>query len=41
LEILANIDAMQLAVGEAAEADEFTLDHLIATHRALLPVRER
>jgi len=35
-EILANIDAMQLAVGEATEADTFTLDHILATHRALL-----
>lgn len=35
-EILANIDAMQLAVGEAAEAGELTLEHLIETHRALM-----
>ncbi len=35
-EILANIDAMQLAVADATEADVFTLDHILATHRALL-----
>ena len=36
VEILANIDAMQLAVGEAAEVEEVTLGHVIATHHALL-----
>jgi Fic family protein len=35
-EILANIDAMQLAVGEASEASELTIEHLIETHRALM-----
>ncbi len=36
VEILANIDAMQLAIGEAAAADGFTLDQLLAVHGALL-----
>jgi Fic family protein len=35
-EVLANIDAMQLAVDEATAADELTLDHLLDTHRVLL-----
>ena len=35
-EILANVDAMQLAVAEATEADALTLDHILATHAALL-----
>ncbi len=35
-EILANIDAMQLAVEEAAVGAELTLDHVVAIHRALL-----
>jgi Fic family protein len=35
-EILANIDAMQLAVEEAANADELTVEHLIQVHHALL-----
>ena len=35
-EILANIDAMQLAVADATETDAFTLDHILATHTALL-----
>jgi Fic family protein len=36
VEILANIDAMQLAVADATEADSLTLDHILATHGALL-----
>jgi Fic family protein len=35
-EILANIDAMQLAVEESATADELTVAHLLAIHAALL-----
>jgi Fic family protein len=36
VEILGNIDAMQLAVDEAATAEEFTVDQLIAIHTRLL-----
>jgi Fic family protein len=36
LEILANVDAMQLAVTDATSADALTLDHVLATHAALL-----
>ena len=36
VEILANIDAMQLAIGEASAAEEFTLDQLLAVQHALL-----
>lgn len=36
LEILANIDAMQLAVADAVAADSLTIDHILATHAALL-----
>jgi len=35
-EVLANIDAMQLAVDEATTAEALTLDHLLSTQRALL-----
>jgi Fic family protein len=35
-EILANIDAMQLAVDDAAAAEDLTLDHVLDTHRTLL-----
>ncbi|MGI8421014.1 MAG: Fic family protein [Gaiellaceae bacterium] len=35
-EIIANIDAMQLAVEESAAAAELTLDNVVAIHRALL-----
>lgn len=35
-EILANIDAMQLAVDEASTAEELTIDHLLRIHRVLL-----
>ncbi len=36
VEILANVDAMQLAVTDATEADVLTLDHILGTHAALL-----
>jgi len=36
VEILANIDAMQLALAHATEADSLTLDHILVTHAALL-----
>jgi Fic family protein len=36
VEILANIDAMQLAVDEATAAETLTLGHILGTHRALL-----
>jgi Fic family protein len=36
LEILANIDAMELAVNEAAEADRFTAAEIIAVHQRLM-----
>lgn len=36
VEILANIDAMQLAIDDAVGAHEITLDNLVSTHRALL-----
>ena len=36
LEVLANIDAMQLAVEEATAAQVVQLDQLVATHRALM-----
>lgn len=35
-EILANIDAMQLAVDDAAAAVELTVDHVLSIHRVLL-----
>src|SRR5687768_10050055 len=35
-EIIANIDAMELAVQDAAEATEFTADQIVAIHRKLL-----
>jgi Fic family protein len=35
-EILANIDAMQLAVDEAAAADTLMIDHVLGIHRVLL-----
>ena len=35
-EILANIDAMQLAVGEAAQREALRLDDVLAIHRALM-----
>lgn len=35
-DVLANVDAMQLAMEEAASADTLTLDHLLATQGALL-----
>ena len=36
LEILANIDAMELAVNEAAEADHFTVAEIMAIHHRLM-----
>ena len=36
LEVLGNIDAMQLAVDEAAKADRFGIEHLIAVHEKLM-----
>jgi Fic family protein len=36
VDVLANIDAMQLAVDEGTAAGALTLDHLLATQRALL-----
>jgi Fic family protein len=36
VEVLANIDAMQLAVDEGTTAETLTLDHLLATQRVLL-----
>lgn len=36
VEILANIDSMQLAVDDGTSAEAISLDHLLATHRALL-----
>lgn len=36
LEILANIDAMELAVNEAAEAERFTVAEVIAVHQRLM-----
>ena len=36
LEILANIDAMELAVNEAAEAERFTVAEVIAIHHRLM-----
>jgi Fic family protein len=35
LDVLANIDAMQLAVDEASAADALTRDHIFGTHRML------
>lgn len=35
-EVLANIDAMELAVEESASATEFEIRHIIAIHRALM-----
>lgn len=35
-EVLANVDAMDLAIDEATSADTFTLDHLIAIHHRLM-----
>jgi Fic family protein len=35
-DVLANVDAMQLSMEEAASADRLTLDHLLATQQALL-----
>lgn len=36
LEVLANIDAMELAVDTAADAERFTLSNLLAIHRRLM-----
>jgi Fic family protein len=36
LEILANIDAMDLAVNEAAEAERFSVDEIIGIHKRLM-----
>jgi len=36
IEILANIDAMQLAVDDAAGAETLMLDHLLGAHRVLM-----
>jgi Fic family protein len=36
LEVLGNIDAMELAVQEAAIADQFGLDEIVAIHRRLM-----
>lgn len=36
LEILANIDAMELAIQEAADAKAFTVDGVLAIHRTLM-----
>lgn len=36
LEILANIDAMELAIQEAADAGAFTVDGILAIHRTLM-----
>jgi Fic family protein len=36
MEVLANIDAMQLAVEEATAAQDVQLDQIVATHRALM-----
>lgn len=35
-EVIANIDAMQLAVDDAAAGDEFEVAHILAIHRVLL-----
>jgi Fic family protein len=35
-DVLANIDAMQLAIDEASAADEFVRDHILDTHRVLM-----
>ena len=36
LEILANVDAMELAVHDAAQADRFTVDDILAIHAKLM-----
>jgi Fic family protein len=36
LEVLANIDAMELAVNEAAEAERFTIAEIVAIHHRLM-----
>lgn len=36
IEILANIDAMELAIDEAASAEPFSVDQIVAIHRRLL-----
>lgn len=36
LEVLANIDAMQLAVDDAAASDELTVGHIVAVHQRLM-----
>ena len=36
LEVLANVDAMELAVHDAAAADDFTLDDILAIHSRLM-----
>jgi len=36
LEVLSNIDAMQLAVDEAASVDQVEVDHVVAIHRTLM-----
>jgi Fic family protein len=35
-EVIANIDAMQLAVEDASSAERVTIDHLVAIHRVLM-----